>query len=127
MWGDIFKAIAISTILPMFTGGGGDGKQSGAPGGTGSEGDGLMSSIWGIGGDMFTNMLMGKFTQGEKASARVSSYMPDMGGAYLDTGFPGGAGSADKLHAVNPKDNDRAMEILLTKMLTSPVYSERIG
>ena len=127
MWGDIFKAIAISTILPMFTGGGGDGKQSGAPGGTGSVGDGLMSSIWGIGGDMFTNMIMGKFTQGEKASARVSSYMPDMGGAYLDTGFPGGAGSADKLHAVNPKDNERAMEILLTKMLTSPVYSERIG
>ena len=132
MWGDIFKAIAISTILPMFTGGGSSGgAPPGEKGGGGymgtSSGDGLMSSIWGIGGDMFSNLLMGKFTEGGKASARVSSYMPDMGGAYLDTGFPGGAGSADKLHAVNPKDNDRAMEILLTKMLTSPVYSERIG
>ena len=129
MFGDIFKAIAISTIVPMFTGGG---KQSAAPGGTGemgtsSSGDGLMSAIFGAGGDMFSNMLMGQFIDKGKASSQIKGYMPDFGGTYLDTGFPGGAGSPDKLHAVNPKDNNRAMEILLTKMLTSPVYSERIG
>ena len=63
MWGDIFKAIGIGLLTPMF-GGGGDGKQSGAPGGTGSESDGLMSNIWGIGGDMFGNLLMGKYKEG---------------------------------------------------------------
>ena len=45
----------------------------------------------------------------------------------METHAMKGAGSIDKLHAVNPKDNDRAMEMLLTKLLTSPVYSERIG
>ena len=124
MWGDIFKAIGIGLISPIF--GGGDGKQSGAPGGTGSEGDGLMSSIWGIGGDMFGNLLMGKYKEGGKASSRVSGYMPDIEG-LMETHAMKGAGGVDKLHAVNPKDNDRAMEMLLTKMLTSPVYSERIG
>ena len=120
MWGDIFKAIGIGLISPML--GGGDGKQSGAPGGTGSEGDGLMSAIFGIGGDIFGNMIMG---DKGKASSRVSGYLPDIEG-LLETHAMKGAGSIDKLHAVNPKDNDRAMEVLLTKMLTSPVYSERI-
>ena len=126
MWGDIFKAITLGAILPVFSGDG-DGKQSSAPGGTGSESDGLMSKIFGVGGDMFSNLMAGKLTDRGKASSRVSGYLPDLGGAYLDTDAMKGAGGADKLHAVNPKDNDRAMEILLTKMLTSPVYSERIG
>ena len=125
MWGDIFKAIGIGLLTPMF-GGGGDGKQSGAPGGTGSESDGLMSKIFGIGGDMFSDLMVGKLTDKGKASSRVSGYMPNIEG-LMETHAMKGAGDVDKLHAVNPKDNDRAMEILLTKMLTSPVYSERIG
>ena len=124
MWGDIFKAITLGAILPMF--GSGDGKQSGASEGTGSESDGLMSKIFGIGGDMFSDLMVGKLTDKGKASSRVSGYMPNIEG-LMETHAMKGAGDVDKLHAVNPKDNDRAMEILLTKMLTSPVYSERIG
>ena len=123
MFGDIFKAIAIGSILPMFTGGG-DGKQSAAPGGIGSD-DGLMSKIFGAGEGVFENLLMSKFQEGGKASSRVKGYMPDIEG-LLETAAMKGAGSVNKLHAVNPKDNDRAMEMLLTKMITSPVYSERI-
>ena len=123
MFGDIFKAIAIGSILPMFTGGG-DGKQSAAPGGTGSD-DGLMSKIFGVSEGMFGNLLMSKFQEGGKASSQVKGYMPDIEG-LLETAAMKGAGNIDKLHAVNPKDNDRAMEMLLTKMITSPVYSERI-
>ena len=124
MWGDIFKAIGIGLISPIF--GGGDGKQSGAPGGTGSEGDGLMSAIFGVGGDMFSNLLMGKYTDGTKASSRVKGYLPDIEG-LMETHAMKGAGDVNKLHAVDPATNDKAMEILLTKMLTSPLYSERIG
>ena len=124
MWGDIFKAITLGAILPMF--GSGDDKQSGASEGTGSESDGLMSKIFGIGGDMFSDLMVGKLTDKGKASSRVSGYMPNIEG-LMETHAMKGAGDVDKLHAVNPKDNDRAMEILLTKMLTSPVYSERIG
>jgi len=129
MWGDIFKAITLGAILPMF-GGGKDtqGTSWGKAGmGTSSSSDGLMSKIFGIGGDMFSDLMIGKLTDKGKASQRISSYLPDLGGAYLDTDAMKGAGGVDKLHAVNPKDNDRAMEMLLTKMLTSPVYSERIG
>ena len=127
MWGDIFKAIGIGLITPMF-GGGGDGATSWGKAGMGtssasSGSDGLMSAIFGIGGDLFANMIMG---DKGKASSRVSGYLPDIEG-LLETHAMKGAGSVDKLHAVNPKDNDRAMEMLLTKMLTSPVYSERIG
>ena len=125
MWGDIFKAIGIGLLAPMF-GGGGDGKQSGAPGGIDSKGDGLMSDIFGIGGGMFEGFLMSKFQEGGKASARVSGYMPDIEG-LMEAHAMKAAGGINKLHAVNPKDNDRAMEMLLTKMLTSPVYSERMG
>ena len=124
MWGDIFKAITLGAILPMFSSG--DGKQSSAPGGTGSESDGLMSKIFGIGGDMFSDLMVGKLTDKGKASSRVSGYMPNIEG-LMETHAMKGAGNVDELHAVNPKDNDRAMEMLLTKMITSPVYSERIG
>ena len=132
MWGDIFKAVTLGAILPMFGGGGsgGTGAPPGEKGGGGymgtSSGDGLMSSIFGVGEDMFGDLLMGKFTAGTKASSRVSGYIPNIEG-LMETHAMKGAGSIDKLHAVNPKDNDRAMEMLLTKMLTSPVYSERIG
>ncbi len=122
MWGDIFKTIAIGTLLPMF--GGGGGKETSE---TSSSSDGIMAKIFGIGGDMFTDLIMGGLTNKGKASERIAGYVPDLGGAYLDTDAMKMAGGIDKLHAVNPKDNDRAMEMLLTKMLTSPVYSERIG
>ena len=132
MWGDIFKAIGIS-LIPMF-GGGGSGGTGAPPGekggggymGTSSGGDGLMSAIFGASGEMFGDLLMGKYEAGGKASARVSGYLPDIEG-LMETHAMKAAGGIDKLHAVNPKDNDRAMEMLLTKMLTSPVYSERIG
>ena len=127
MFGDIFKAIAIGSILPMFTGGGDGATSWGKAGmGTSTSDDGLMSKIFGLGGGMFENLLMSKFTEGGKASSRVKGYMPDIEG-LLETAAMKGAGSIDKLHAVDPATNDRAMEMLLTKMLTSPVYSERIG
>ena len=124
MFGDIFKAIAIGSILPMFTGGGKETTDEYGRVRT-TDDDGLMSKIFGAGGGMFENLLMSKFTEGGKASSRVKGYMPDIEG-LLETAAMKGAGSVDKLHAVNPKDNDRAMEMLLTKMITSPVYSERI-
>ena len=128
MFGNIFTSLAISALLPMFTGGGDGATSWGKAGmGTSTSDEGLMSKIFGAGGDMFSDLIMSKFTDRGKASSRISGYMPDMGGAYLDTDAMKMAGGVDKLHAVNPKDNDRAMEMLLTKMITSPVYSERIG
>ena len=113
----ITKASSYSSAPPGEKGGGGY---------MGTSSDGLMSAIFGVGGDMFSNMLMSKFQEGGKASARVSGYLPNIEG-LMETHAMKGAGSVDKLYAVNPKDNDRAMEMLLTKMLTSPVYSERMG
>ena len=119
------EALAIGSLVLPFFGGGDTGKQSAAPGGIGEK-DGLMADIFGVSEGMFGNLLMSKFQEGGKASSRVGGYMPDIEG-LLESHAMKGAGGIDKLHAVNPKDNDRAMEMLLTKMLTSPVYSERIG
>ena len=119
MFGGSFPSLgAMMTLAPLFGLGSKDGDKDGSD-------DGLMSKIFGAGEGMFGNLLMSKFQEGGKASSRVKGYMPDIEG-LLETAAMKGAGSVDKLHAVNPKDNDRAMEMLLTKMITSPVYSERI-
>ena len=125
MFGDIFKAIAIGSILPMFTGGGKETTDEyGRVRTTGD--DGLMSKIFGAGGGMFENLLMSKFTEGGKASSRVKGYMPDIEG-LLETAAMKAAGGGEKIAAVDPAMNKRLIDGLLTEMLTNPIYSQRVG
>lgn len=125
-WGE---ALALATLLPILGGGKETEAASWAMAGKGDSttNGGLMSNIFTagealIGGDF----LLGKFQRGEKASARAASYIPNLEG-FLETQAAKGAGRGGDISAVDPKVNDRFMEALLTKYLTSPVYSERIG
>ena len=99
-------ALTVGTFLPI--GGKSDGD-------TGTD-VGLMEKIKGlnVGRGIIDSLIASE-------TSDVLKYKPDFTGS-LETSSPSSAGNIDKLVAVDPASNDKIMEYLLTKMISSPVY-----
>ena len=100
------EALTVGTFLPIGGKSGGD---------TGTD-VGLMEKIKGL---QVGRGIIDSLIQSETSD--VLKYKPDFTGS-LETSSPSSAGGIDKLVAVDPASNDKIMEYLLTKMISSPVY-----
>ena len=114
------EAMMVASILPI------GGMLPGGKHETVSKKGSLMEGIGDVfGGGLFSDLIGGAFVKDSKASTRAAAYIPDLGSTE-ETQAASGALKADKLATADFDTNLKIVEALITKGLTSAVYSEKV-